>query len=414
MSDQSIVINELISELLYAHDCVVIPNFGGFLLQYVPASIHPVQHIFTPPSRTVAFNAALKVNDGILAKYVASAFNITYHDALEKLRIFSAECQLHLRLHRSLTFSGIGTLKLDNHDLIDFHPIEGGNYLADAFGLPVFTSPAILRSNEQRVSRPAPQDRKIPSKRRSIPNAVRWVFIVLPVLAVTSWLLYQSFKGPEFILDQATMVPGMESLAMVPKPQKPIIKQTPSNQNEAKADQDRSNNAETSTASTAKVVEPPKDEIKVETKPKVNDTKTDKQETRPTKQSADLSTAHYNEKKSVAKNEVKTVSVPKSKPVKVSDALVKEPSKTSEKSQNTVAQASKGFHVIAGCFASEENAKKFVADAKSKGFGALVLDKSKNGLFRVSAGVSSSQKEAEKLLERVNSGLTKGGWIVKK
>ena len=66
------------------------------------------------------------------------------------------------------------------------------------------------------------------------------------------------------------------------------------------------------------------------------------------------------------------------------------------------------------CFASEENAKKFVADAKSKGFGALVLDKSKNGLFRVSAGVSSSQQEAEKLLERVNSGLTKGGWIVKK
>ncbi len=414
MSDQSIVINELISELLYAHDCVVIPNFGGFLLQYVPASIHPVQHIFTPPSRTVAFNAALKVNDGILAKYVASAFNITYHDALEKLRIFSAECQLHLRLHRSLTFSGIGTLKLDNHDLIDFQPIEGGNYLADAFGLPVFTSPAILRSNEQRVSRPAPQDRKIPLKRKSIPNAVRWVFIVLPVLAVTSWLLYQSFKGPEFILDQATMVPGMESLAMVPKPKKPIIKQTSGIENEVKTDEIRSTKADTPSASSGEVVESPNNEIKVETKPKGNDTKTVKQETKPSKQSADLSSAHYVEKKSMVKNESKTVTLPQSKSVKVSEGHVKEPAKAIGQSQKTVVASSKGYHVIAGCFASEDNAKKFVSDAKSKGFGALVLDKSKNGLFRVSAGVSSSQQEAEKLLEKVNTGLTKGAWIVKK
>ncbi len=76
--------------------------------------------------------------------------------------------------------------------------------------------------------------------------------------------------------------------------------------------------------------------------------------------------------------------------------------------------SSKGYHVIAGCFSSEDNAKKFVNEAKAKGFGALVLDKGKNGLFRVSAGLSPSQQEAEKLLKRVNNGLAKGAWIVKK
>ncbi len=413
MSDQSIVINELICELLYAHDCVVIPNFGGFLLQYVPASIHPVQHVFTPPSRTVAFNAALKVNDGILAKYVASAFNITYHDALEKLRIFSAECQLHLRLHRSITFTGIGTLKLDAHDLIDFLPLEGGNYLADAFGLPVFTSPAILRTNEQRVSRPAPQDRKIPLKRRSLPNAIRWVLVVLPVLAVTSWLLYQSFKGPEFVLDQAGMMPDMESLAAVPAPKKPILNNDIKAEENSKAEVSSSNRNETAPLSNDPTPVTNSEVTKNKGSISIADKKTEKSDDLREKAKNELKSSHSDEK-AVANKEVKTSQKSKPEAAKIAENKPKESKKPDSKTPKVASDSSRGYHVIAGCFSSEDNAKKFVNEAKAKGFGALVLDKGKNGLFRVSAGLSPSQQEAEKLLKRVNNGLAKGAWIVKK
>ena len=45
-----------ISELLYDHDCVIIPELGGFVGNYTPAQIHPVRHTFTPPFKNIIFN----------------------------------------------------------------------------------------------------------------------------------------------------------------------------------------------------------------------------------------------------------------------------------------------------------------------------------------------------------------------
>ena len=42
-------IEEHISELLFEHDCVIVPDFGGFVCNYAPARIDPVKHLFEPP-----------------------------------------------------------------------------------------------------------------------------------------------------------------------------------------------------------------------------------------------------------------------------------------------------------------------------------------------------------------------------
>ena len=44
---------------------------------------------------------------------------------------------------------------------------------------------------------------------------------------------------------------------------------------------------------------------------------------------------------------------------------------------------SKPFHLVAGCFSSEHNATKLVAQLKTEGFDASVIEQNENGLFRV-------------------------------
>ena len=45
-----------IGELLYDHNCVIVPDLGGFVANYAPAKIHPTQHTFTPPTKNIVFN----------------------------------------------------------------------------------------------------------------------------------------------------------------------------------------------------------------------------------------------------------------------------------------------------------------------------------------------------------------------
>ncbi len=71
-----------ISSLLFEHECVVVPGLGGFVSNYSPARIHPVQHLFQPPSKTILFNPELKNNDGLLAKFIAENEKTSFYDAL--------------------------------------------------------------------------------------------------------------------------------------------------------------------------------------------------------------------------------------------------------------------------------------------------------------------------------------------
>ena len=52
-------IETYISDLLYRHDCVIIPGLGGIITNYRSAQIHPVSHKLQPPSKSIRFNLPL-------------------------------------------------------------------------------------------------------------------------------------------------------------------------------------------------------------------------------------------------------------------------------------------------------------------------------------------------------------------
>ena len=62
-----------IKELFVHHDCIIIPGFGGFILNYRPAEISDHQNFFRPPGKDISFNKSLIHNDGLLINKISQA-----------------------------------------------------------------------------------------------------------------------------------------------------------------------------------------------------------------------------------------------------------------------------------------------------------------------------------------------------
>ena len=77
-----------IVSLMLKHDCVIVPELGGFVAQYVPARLITAENILMPPCRTVVFNPRLNMNDGLLVQSYMQAYHTGY---TETLRMVNAE-----------------------------------------------------------------------------------------------------------------------------------------------------------------------------------------------------------------------------------------------------------------------------------------------------------------------------------
>jgi hypothetical protein len=130
-----IKIDKHISELLYEHDCVIVPDLGGFLASYSPTMIHPVQHTFSPPSKKIAFNVLLKQNDGLLASHIAQTESFTYNQAIKEIEGYVDHCQFQLSAGSKFIIEKVGTLYKDIEGNLQFDPFKNVNYLKDSFGL---------------------------------------------------------------------------------------------------------------------------------------------------------------------------------------------------------------------------------------------------------------------------------------
>jgi len=118
------------------HDCVMIPDLGGFLLNTRPAGFSTAGHELFPASKTISFNRNLDVNDGLLAQHIAVEENITYSEALIRIKSEADRIKYYLGEGQSIKFEGVGSLNLSQDNKILFSPDNTVNYLKASFGLP--------------------------------------------------------------------------------------------------------------------------------------------------------------------------------------------------------------------------------------------------------------------------------------
>ncbi|WP_251621355.1 hypothetical protein [Odoribacter lunatus] len=125
---------EYISDLLFLHDCVIIPEFGGFICNYQSAAIDEESGIICPPAKMIVFNRNLKHNDGLLVNWVASKENIPYQKAAKQVELFTEELKVKLNQRQRIAFGDLGTFYTDRRFNIIFES-DDYNFLADTYGM---------------------------------------------------------------------------------------------------------------------------------------------------------------------------------------------------------------------------------------------------------------------------------------
>jgi hypothetical protein len=137
-----------INDLLYRYDCIIVPNFGGFVTNKIGATIDEDSHTFYPPKKQITFNSHLKKNDGLLANYIATSENISFEKALNAIDLTVIEWKNDIK-NQPLQIGSIGALLLNERGQIIFEPNIKVNYLASSFGMSSLESASIKRYQEQ-------------------------------------------------------------------------------------------------------------------------------------------------------------------------------------------------------------------------------------------------------------------------
>ncbi len=175
-------ITAYIRELLFGHDCVIVPGFGGFIGNYTPARIDKSSGTFYPPVKQISFNRNLNHNDGLLAGRISGSAGITYGDARNMIEEFVAGIRRKLEKGEKVVFDNIGTFVNNQEGNVQFEPDRTSNYHLDSYGLESFqVLPLEGYDVRTRITRHISKD---PVRQVSMRKILWRAAIIIPLLAL--------------------------------------------------------------------------------------------------------------------------------------------------------------------------------------------------------------------------------------
>lgn len=124
----------LLTNLLLKHNCVIIPELGGFVANRVPAYLDESKRKLYPPSKQLTFNSRLIKNDGLLVAAWAEKDNVSFDEALDNVKKETNLIQQKLRRGQSHHIDNIGTLYANEEGRINFRQDRFFNLLIESYG----------------------------------------------------------------------------------------------------------------------------------------------------------------------------------------------------------------------------------------------------------------------------------------
>lgn len=355
-------VESYITALLFDHDCVIVPNLGGFFTVRTEAGYEPEAHKFKAPGKRSAFNPALTHNDGLLIGSIAQESGISFEKAKTHVTQFTTNIHTALETGRGVSLSGLGTLTTNHNKKIIFTPDESINFDTSSHGLNSFHAVPVVKKEVREQSKVHVVNKEdhqespvnIPPKSHAVQSGKRnWlaaaaILILLAGGSYLSWLIaFSGIMNPSSQFAAADLNPFAEKICDLYAPRKeiPLFLQSEwgSDQNPV---QIKSGYAQLFLTDNLKTFIP-----------------------------------------------VKTVDKPRSEAVN--------------------SQFTRGYYIVAGAFKSKSNAQKFVAQLQAKGYDGLIVDR-KNSLYRVASNRVKSRQEAENKLGKIREQVNSGAWILTK
>ena len=145
-------LSKFISELLIDHNCVTVPGLGSFLGNFKSAHYDLENEKFYPPSKQISFNSQIKVNDGLLAKFMSEKLGLEYDTSLKEIHQEVLKISLSLK-KESVLLKEIGDLNLNKEGNIVFTPSKTKNFLKESFGLsPVYIKELSHKESQNKLA----------------------------------------------------------------------------------------------------------------------------------------------------------------------------------------------------------------------------------------------------------------------
>ncbi|MCC7246877.1 MAG: hypothetical protein IT269_14420, partial [Saprospiraceae bacterium] len=136
-----------IEKLLFLHDTLVIPGFGGFTATATSASADYAGGTVNPPSKTLAFSENLTIDDGFLIEDIVHTTGISQEEARELVVDFVNKTRQLLDQREIVTLPGVGRLYKNYMQKIQFLP-DTANFNVASYGLPPVQFSPISRAKE--------------------------------------------------------------------------------------------------------------------------------------------------------------------------------------------------------------------------------------------------------------------------
>ncbi len=134
-------IEKYIEKLLLKHDCVIMPGLGGFVTHYEASYRDDESGLFYPPTRTIGFNARLKINDGLLVQAYMQAYDTNYPEANRMVERETERIKEILHTQGAYEFDNLGVLELKADNVLLFTPKNQGGIVAPTlYGLDAYIS----------------------------------------------------------------------------------------------------------------------------------------------------------------------------------------------------------------------------------------------------------------------------------
>lgn len=105
------IIFKYLEFLLPIHNCVIIPEFGGFIINVESTNL--ANRGINAPAYHIVFNSEIKHNDGILASYIIKEENLSYNAACIKIKDFAKRIQAELKTSKSVQCGNLGFFTSD-------------------------------------------------------------------------------------------------------------------------------------------------------------------------------------------------------------------------------------------------------------------------------------------------------------
>ncbi|MCJ7446460.1 MAG: SPOR domain-containing protein [Bacteroidales bacterium] len=181
-------ITPFIRELLFGHDCVIVPGFGGFLGNYTPARIDRNTGTFYPPVKQISFNSNLNHNDGLLVGRISESLKLNYGDARNIAEEFASALHKKLERGEKVVFDNIGTFINNQEGNVQFEPARDVNYHLDSYGLESFKfMPLEGYDVRKRIARHIDKE---PVRHSSFRKVLWRAAVIIPLLTILAvvWL----------------------------------------------------------------------------------------------------------------------------------------------------------------------------------------------------------------------------------